>query len=1003
MKYSKNYHYITFTIVFIIFLWSKMGYTECKPAVYNDITTQLTAEGLSKILDKWNKDLTTECYYYIGKQYLSFYRKDLNVQNLSEAIKFLEYASKKLIPFGPIYEKCHQFYSEATIYSRHHHIILQMNDYLSDPTQKIQMFESEDLQLDVIKKLLKMPESGYLQLDVIKKFLKINEILKSFQTELDNLKNNQSLVQVKKIIQHIDKLELAGVETNIPEIQAIHRLEKYHEIYRNSYNQKLDRRCTQLGVALSSLRAARTTFDYLEDNSQVECHRGFICLSRDIQRDINNLMPGHNHRNDFSNRLRRCQNYLSQYRDRIAQCKNVIIAGDQQPKLNDIISFYEAYNCLSSPPQGVSPTSRLEQYFSGIQNNNNDYAVTLHSLTGFYIANYYYQQSFSLLSQGTGENRNQTLRKISYFNTKYHLYRRFVHLRGGVDVIQHYQFLVDFFNQYHSNPNGTSTFLSQMNHEIKNAWGLTQLVRARLSEIQREEEQQNFQQPDSQKEDQPQQQETIQEMQSSTVEINTDTNERIPGIERRDQYQRQAQKAFNKTDYFEAWQLYGNAYPEIIPERLSELYQNIGVFQNAGTGQIWTAIDRNHRQRIEILCLIMNMENQYNVRNYINNILNLRKGYSNPEIVWHISEPSHGNDEKKSDSQFLSGLYYFLSGDSTNIQIINWFLGAYHQLDRPLEFYTDVDLSRVRNKRDRILFWLKKAWSNYDALVKRQIWVENHNEHPRIFGLILQLPDEDQVAAKSQRYQQTMEEDNHQDIPPPHVYGVSNNQHIATFETFARAMLQLTEPISCEFIRQFYPENRYTNINDCLRIIISKTRSRIRSQEDRYSYYYALALIRKAQKDLLNWIENIAIAYSNIPNDGNRVLRQIKLKKELAEAKLQTIHNSQINIPDKIRRYLEHAKLLRDWNNRTFIKTYLNCYDDPEYVRADLNSLSCIDSERDLVNKRNFLKKLLNTFLADTDPERRSEYALIFINFVNNEKCISRKERAIWLRRWYAN
>jgi len=783
MKHSKYYHHMTFIIVIIILLWSKMGYTVCKPEVYHDITTQLTAEGLSRILDKWKQDLTTECYYYIGKQYLSFYSKSLNVQHLSEAIRFLEYASNHLRPFGPIYEECKQFYHEATLYNRHHHKILQMNDYLSDPTQNIQIFQSEGLQQDDIQELLNMSESADLQLDVIKKFLNINKLLKSFQTELAHLKNNQSLEQVKKIIQQINQLKLSGIKTNNPEIQAIQRLEEYHKKYLISNNKDLNQRCNQLEISLSSLQEARHTFVFLNDILHVGCLKNVVCLVKEIQSKFDTLMPDYNHENDYPDRLAKCQQYLQKYKNIFSQCKNIENIEDQEPKLKKIIRFYKDYNSFNNPEQDITPTLSLEEFMIEIQHNNENYARELYALAGFYIATYYYSKSLELLNQGPGESRKQTLDQINKLNKKLLDYKGYIQIsEDAVDVIQQYQLLPKFFNTYLSNPNATSTILRQINNQIKRAWHLPQLLRDRIAEVRREE-------------------------------------------------------ALN----------------------------------------------------------------------------NMRQHMNQP-----ISEQANQSEIHPQQQQ-------------TNNQ-------------RPI----------------------------------------NRN--------------------------QSLQQELRQNLKVTHdrLSGVNQNAVVITFEKFAIETQEINEHLSCDLIKRFFPENHGKKDKECLEKIKTAAYQSISNFEDRFRYFVALALIRKVQNDLNNWVENLAIAYQAIQNISHKDQKQRRVKMELAKARLYAIYHKQ-NLEPKIEMVLKKNKLWTFWNHNNAFKNYLEIYDRPLLVRVDLERINCIATtptsgiNDQLQEKRKILSKLLSTYILETDAKRRSVYTFMFHEFVNNNNCISESEKLIWLRKWNEN
>jgi len=843
MKYLTSYSYIKAFICLIFLLYPQMNYANCKNYVSKDIVSQSTAEGLSQTIYKLNKnkELTKECYYYIGKQYIYLYKKSLGKQYLlAEAIKHLTFALNTISEIASVYKDCQYYYNEAKMYQDKSYAISQLNDYIADPfSQPSYVHNSEVL------------ESDFYQLDKINTYLKIKELKTAYENELKRFDiNNYTRKQLEKLAEIIGQLESEGIKENDSKLQAFKHLNQYHALFEKSQRSTENEECNLLKMALSSLKTAKQTLYYVKDSLNMECHTGFVCLSREIQIEFDQLMPDHKNRDDFNKRLNKCQHYLDQYKNLLSQCNNEKVTEDKRPILNNLIAFYQAYNSFTDPRQNSQPTLCLEKFLHEIQKDFNDNARRLYQLAAFYIATYYFEKSLDLLTKGPGKNREQTLREIFNLNTKLHPHRNFIKM--PIDIIQQYQLLVDFFNQYETSPNNLNPIINKIDQQVREAWNLNQLLRARIAEVQLEKNQsENFTPENEQPENhEPQQRQeskdTRQNQKFENEKSFAENNDLIPGMKQRYQYLRQAIRAFNSSDYIEAWRLYGNAYPQIIPGRLNDLINGMRKHRYSMPALIWKIIDRNHREKIEILCMIMNMNQQPNVRTYIQSIIAQRKDFNIPELQWHIAEPNHGNAEKTSDILFFSGLYYILTGDNTNIQIIGFFLDAYNQLLRgTLVTYVGASVLRINNKRNRIIFWLKRSWSNYSEPIKNEIWSEKHNEFRDIFGPILLIANPEQVADNNQNHQQNEEEAKQHGLPPADVNDVSEYGPIATFETYAKAMLQLTEPlITCEFVKRFYPDNTDTNLKDCQNRVKNFTYQRIRNDEDRFRFYYALALIR---------------------------------------------------------------------------------------------------------------------------------------------------------------
>jgi hypothetical protein len=143
-------------------------------------------------------------------------------------------------------------------------------------------------------------------------------------------------------------------------------------------------------------------------------------------------------------------------------------------------------------------------------------------------------------------------------------------------------------------------------------------------------------------------------------------------------------------------------------------------------------------------------------------------------------------------------------------------------------------------------------------------------------------------------------------------------------------------------------------------------------------------------------IENLCLAYQNIPADNNQADRQIKVKRELASAKLDYP-----NINSLTNKNLEKANLLEDWNQPTFIKSYLEIYDSPSYAKADFDNIVCGAPEGNLSEKRRCLNKLFNSCQVESSSNNKQEYIQIYINFISKDNCLTASEKNKWNQKWF--
>ncbi|MBF0452663.1 MAG: hypothetical protein HQK75_18315 [Candidatus Magnetomorum sp.] len=395
------------------------------------------------LINGWQKKnlLDKYCYVSIGKKYFEFYEQDLTKkEHLTNAIKYLEYASKNLtISDQPEYRDCYKtlIISESYRTPPRIELVFKYNNYVPED-----MLKNSTVLKNIINSCsqtalaykknpfnVSYPLPMMNDIDGLKEtfdekqkqlFNEIKEIygfVSTYQSELKLFEKTQSYDQVNKILAPILSLEEKRVSTAIDTVQAIKKLKQYYEQI-NSLNTSMTETCISLGDAIDNLSEAQKIFPFLTDTKNANCLKEFACLSKEIQQNFIDLMPDHSQKNTFNQRLTRCQNYLQKYTDTISHCQEVQIINDQQSQLNDMIAFYEAYNCLSSPPTDVPPTTKLQEFMTQIQANSSNDAKKLYTLAGFYNADYYYQKSSQRLLTNPGKNRNQVLDCLSKYTRR---------------------------------------------------------------------------------------------------------------------------------------------------------------------------------------------------------------------------------------------------------------------------------------------------------------------------------------------------------------------------------------------------------------------------------------------------------------------------------------------------------------------------------------------------------------------------------------------------------
>jgi len=311
----------------------------------------------------------------------------------------------------------------------------------------------------------------------------IHQLVGTYNRQLNSLNTNQSAQNVNSIIASLDRFSGMGIQ-NVPKANAVRALQQYHQLYTQSLQPAIrSQSCELLNSALNHLNTAKNTFPFLTDSLNINCHKPLACLFGKIK--IQSLMPDIKNENQYANQLKTCEQYQTDYNNAKTQCPNLQTSFQLPTQLDDLIKFYNAHNFLiSDKQQNIHPTDLLSNFMNNIQNNQKPYAKKLYNLAGFYMANYYYQKSYKLLSEGPGQNRDETLRQIKIINDK--LNKDFIKM--GVDVFNQYSKILEFLNFYQDKPvSETKTILSEIDQNIRQAWGLDALLTAEIEKRKQEE------------------------------------------------------------------------------------------------------------------------------------------------------------------------------------------------------------------------------------------------------------------------------------------------------------------------------------------------------------------------------------------------------------------------------------------------------------------------------------------------------------------------------------
>ena len=434
----------------------------------------------------------------------------------------------------------------------------------------------------------------------------------------------------------------------------------------------------------------------------------------------------------------------------------------------------------------------------------------------------------------------------------------------------------------------------------------------------------------------------------------------------------EAREAFDKFDYFKAWDHYSKAYIGIVPNRLEDLV-NESESSNI-VNNVWGSISSQDRIRLKILSLIIRFTEVHHHRPMFTMYVENRSGYPE-QFSFHLAERGHLSKEKSSDQDFISALCYMKEASNQGrflypLEMLKHLCAAYHALGQGSSSFSLSSIKRVHRKKQRLEYWLLRVWKSYDESRRNLARSEYYRFFPSIFNTILH----DNIGMIQPST-----------IAPAKARKPTFEKRLEFFEVFAAVCEKKGKTyLNCDQMRKSY-DNRIEG-NDtakCVEKYIKLIRRHEKKSTDYfYRFYRAWAKIRKAQGRVNDWIENLIIAYTAASNEAEKTI----VKKSIKEA-LQKL-NEPLN--KKIEKTITKYKLTTFWKKLQAPKIILSDYqfENPEQAKKIAEQLlkgQCKKKKNDIIL---FLTNLV-TLYRDT---QKNNYREVFNNYISRYTCLSARE-----------
>ena len=360
-------------LVFIIS--TKQGFASCPEKkiikrVEDPISLEIT-------VNSWGK-LGGECNFYIGQAFYNF-SKNPNYKKadhfLALAKKYLYSASKTL---SNIYNRkeladCYLMLLEIEIKSNNPNLgniffyMSKIPGFTIPHSMKsflTKLIGDKFFSYNTQFNIMKYPEDVALsvkKIGIVSEQYNISKMIKPLKTEykkqFEKIKDpkNQKPEIIAEIITLLDKIKNISPQMSGIPTENYKKWGTYFSSCVSAYNdEKIDNKCLFYKNAFTYLK--EVSFDFSADIYSARCFKEFACLSVNIQQGKSELISK---RDSISNKKQVIQRWKKKY-STINNCDGVDIIGDQRPFLDEMLSFFEAFETYTSD---TTKDSRLISFF----------------------------------------------------------------------------------------------------------------------------------------------------------------------------------------------------------------------------------------------------------------------------------------------------------------------------------------------------------------------------------------------------------------------------------------------------------------------------------------------------------------------------------------------------------------------------------------------------------------------------------------------------------------
>ena len=837
--------------------------------------------------------LKSECYYYIGEKLYKLYLKNKKKKILTEAQKIFKHAVANLsrIYNRTEYKMCNAYlviieclidkgqmedviHYYNNINDRH---LIKQNDIHQLVTQKIDRYLSYYNKADVNEEppqsIIEFIKKLNINTAQTKKF-KIKQKKKEYEklhslyiANLLKIQKEPVYDDIKTQVRLLKEMEEYRSVFPVPDtLNGFERWMQYFEIVMDVSGNAAEQ-CMKLNTAEMYFNEVKQQFSYAKETQDIECRISLACLSREIQVEKDKLLPKPKDTN-YSKKFDRCNLLFNEYTSVLKHCPKKFIIEDNRPFLKKVLAYYKAFDQLKNKGQ----ISDLVIEFSKSDEPE------LKESAGYHIADYYHQKAAQQLLKGPGNKEPLVvLRHIRSMISKYQPFSGYREKsKDELNVIIQHQRLTKFFSNVDAN---TKNNQLKIHPSLKQIWQVKKYINEQIA-IQAQRNREYLVSSTTSKKT---------AFNTASSFESTDSNKALNN----------AIRSFNTFEYLDAWNSYQMAYPNIVPDRIDDLINQNESLLSHTPNNVWNLINQAHKCRLKLLTYIIKMKNEDVSNAYFANVFAQKRNYDE-NISWHFAEQNHSIAEKNSDMNFFKGFAYILNQNNiAEKKAFIYFLRAWLTLDNSKNHFNKKAYKRISNKINRIKYWLKKIWNQYDHSIKNELKIKYYKDHKKIF--------DNDLLVKRIRLTQAIIQTNH---PEP----------LYAFARFANYLNDYPEKgINCNMLRTYCSNIEGDKVDDCLDSF-KTIASRYKDDPDNelqkdelnkriYIFYFALAQIRKYQNKINDWVENLVFSY-NRANDDQKEL----ICKECCKAKNRCL-KTRCKLTKKVRHKLERCKLYNYWKD----------------------------------------------------------------------------------------